>query len=179
MEYCLHSCSYKLCCVCYFDNLLPKLALFKCLLADRAMTTAYELGLDQILHDLKADHKDSLGALSISIYTLGYCIGPLIVAPLSEIYGRIWLLRVAYLVFPLTLVGCGASRSIGALIVFRAIMGFAGIVFLLLGAAIIPDIMPKERRGISLGTMLTGAGLVSLAVFLIIAIHICYKEGMF
>jgi MFS family permease len=53
------------------------------------------------------------------LYTLGYCIGPLIVAPVSEIYGRIWLLRVAYLVFPLTLVGCGASRSIGAFIALR------------------------------------------------------------
>ncbi|KAJ4287624.1 hypothetical protein N0V90_012327 [Kalmusia sp. IMI 367209] len=124
-----------------------------------AMTTAYEPGLDQILHDFHAQEKDSLGALSISIYTLGYCIGPLIVAPVSEIYGRIWLLRVAYVVFPLTLIGCGASRSIGAFIASRAIMGFAGIVFLLLSAAIVPDIMPKERRGISMGAMLTGAGL--------------------
>lgn len=124
------------------------------------MTTAYEPALDQILRDFHAQDKDSLGTLSISIYTLGYCIGPLIVAPISEIYGRIWLLRVAYVVFPLTLIGCGASRSIGAFIAFRAIMGFAGIVFLLLGAAIVPDIMPKEKRGLSLGTMLTGAGLV-------------------
>jgi MFS family permease len=53
------------------------------------MTTAYEPGLDQILHDFHAQDKDSLGALSISIYTLGYCIGPLIVAPVSKIYGRI------------------------------------------------------------------------------------------
>ncbi|PVH90424.1 MFS general substrate transporter, partial [Periconia macrospinosa] len=120
----------------------------------------YEPALDQILKDFHAEDKDSLGALSISIHTLGYSIGPWIVAPVSEIYGRIWLLRVAYLVFPLTFVGCGASRSIGALIAFRTIMGFAGIVFLLLGAAIVPDIMPEHRRGISLGTRLTGAGLV-------------------
>lgn len=124
------------------------------------MTTAYEPGLDKMLHDFGAPNKDSMGALSISIYTLGYCIGPLIVAPISEIYGRIWLIRVAYIVFPLTLVGCGASRSIGAFIALRTIMGFRGIVFLLLGAAIVPDIMPKERRGISMGAMLAGAGLV-------------------
>jgi MFS family permease len=129
------------------------------------MTTAYEPGLDQILRDFHAQDKASLGVLSISIYTLGYCIGPLIVAPASEIYGRIWLLRAAYLVFPLTLVACGASRSISVFIAFRAIMGFAGIVFLLLGAAIVPDIMPKEKRGISLGAMLIGAGLVRLHRF--------------
>jgi hypothetical protein len=57
------------------------------------MTTAYEPGLDQILHDFHAQDKDSLGALSISIYTLGYCIGHLIVAPVSKVYGRICLLR--------------------------------------------------------------------------------------
>jgi MFS family permease len=124
------------------------------------MTTAYEPALEQILRDFHAEDKHSLGTLSISIYTLGYCIGPLIVAPVSEIYGRIWPLRVAYLVFPLTLVGCGASRNLGAFVTCRAIMGFAGIVFLLLGAAIVPDIMPKERRGISLGAILSGAGLV-------------------
>lgn len=94
------------------------------------MMTAYEPGLDRILRDFHAQDKDSLGALSIWIYTLGYCTGSLIVAPVSEIYGRIWLLRVAYLVFTLTLVGCGASQCIGAFIAFRAIMGFAGIVFL-------------------------------------------------
>lgn len=61
---------------------------------------AYEPGLHQILNDFHAQDKHSLGVLSISIYTLGYCISPLIVAPVSEIYGRVWPLRVAYLVFP-------------------------------------------------------------------------------
>lgn len=107
-----------------------------------------------------AEDKHSIGTLSISIYTLDYCIGPLIVAPVSEICSRIWPLRVAYLVFPLTLVGCGASQNLGAFVTCRAIMNFAGIIFLLLGAAIVPDIMPKDRREFALGVILSGAGLV-------------------
>jgi predicted MFS family arabinose efflux permease len=124
------------------------------------MTTAFEPGLDQMMHDLHSDSK-SLAALTVSIYTLGYCIGPLIVAPISEIYGRLWLLRVAYVVFPMTLVVCASSHSLALFTVFRALMGFAGIIFVLLSPAIVPDLMAKEKRGLAMSVMTTGVSLVS------------------
>jgi MFS family permease len=129
------------------------------------MTTAFEPALDDVMSDLHA-HNKSLETLTISIYTLGYCIGPLIIAPISEIYGRLWPLRVAYVVFPVTLVVCASSHSLALFAVFRAIMGFAGIIFVLLGPAIVPDIIAKERRGLALSVMTTGASLVSVDALL-------------
>ncbi|OCL06356.1 MFS general substrate transporter [Glonium stellatum] len=111
-----------------------------------------------MMQDFHSNNKD-LESLTISIYTLGYCIGPLIIAPISEVYGRIWLLRAAYVIFPLALAVCASSRSLALFIVFRAIMGFAGIIFVLLGPAVVPDIMAKERRGFALSVMSTGASL--------------------
>ncbi|KAF2686895.1 MFS general substrate transporter [Lentithecium fluviatile CBS 122367] len=110
-----------------------------------AMTTAFELGLEDVMHDLHA-HSKSLGALTISIYTPGYFIGPFIVAPVSEVYGRLWPLRVAYVMFAVTLVICASSQSLTLFAIFRAIMGFAGIIFVLLGPAIVPDVIVKEKE---------------------------------
>ena len=44
-------------------------------------------------------------------------------------------------------------------IVFRAIMGFAGITFLICGRAVIADIIPPERRGIAVSLMTSGPTL--------------------
>ncbi|KAF1978150.1 MFS general substrate transporter [Bimuria novae-zelandiae CBS 107.79] len=121
-----------------------------------AMTTAFEPGLDDVMRDLHA-HSKSLEALTISIYTLGYCIGPIIVAPISEVYGRLWPLRVAYVMFPVTSVICASSHGLVLFAIFRAIMGFAGIIFVLLGPAIVPDVMMKEKRGLAWSIMTTGA----------------------
>ena len=55
----------------------------------------------------------------LSIFVLASAIGPLVIAPLSEVYGRVVVLQstcLFYLVFNLA---CGFSRSKAQLIAFR------------------------------------------------------------
>ncbi|KAL8832092.1 MAG: hypothetical protein Q9191_000471 [Dirinaria sp. TL-2023a] len=101
-------------------------------------------------------HSSALASFTVSIYVLGYVLGPLLVAPASEIFGRCYVLFPAYVTFMVALAVCGASENIVIFIVFRALMGFAGIAFVLLGPAIVADIMPFEKRGLSLSIMSAG-----------------------
>jgi predicted MFS family arabinose efflux permease len=68
-----------------------------------------------------------VGAMTVSIYLLGYTVGPLFLAPLSEIYGRKPILGLSNVFFSLWQIGCALAPSIGALIAFRFFAGIGGI----------------------------------------------------
>ena len=109
----------------------------------------------------------ALGFFAVSIYSIGYVRGPLLVAPISEMYGLLYVVFPAYLIFMISLAVCGAGEHFPLFIVFRAIMGFAGIGFVLLGPAVVADLMPVERRGLALSVMVSGSVMVSSGVFLV------------
>jgi hypothetical protein len=67
-----------------------------------------------------------IGTMTVSVYLLGYVIGPLFLAPLSELYGRKPVLGAANVFFCLWQIGCALAPSIEALIVFRFFAGIGG-----------------------------------------------------
>ena len=66
---------------------------------------------------------DSLITLIISIYLIGYVVGPLIWGPLSEHFGRKWVMIIAFVVFTIFTLGCALAPNYPALIVFRLFCG--------------------------------------------------------
>jgi MFS family permease len=76
----------------------------------------------------KEFHNDSLllTSLTVSIFVLGFVIGPLILAPLSEIYGRRVVLTWANIFFCIWQIGCALAPNISSLIVFRFLAGIGG-----------------------------------------------------
>lgn len=90
----------------------------------------------------------SLLSFSVSIYIIGFGLGPLILAPLSEIYGRNVVYHVSNILFTIFTSLCGLSPSIGALLAFRLIAGFFGGAPLTNGGGTIADIVPVEKRGL-------------------------------
>jgi MFS family permease len=64
--------------------------------------------------------------IAFSIYVLAWGIGPMILGPLSEMYGRVIVLQVGNAVFVLFSVACGLSKSVVQLILFRFLSGLAG-----------------------------------------------------
>ncbi len=67
-----------------------------------------------------------VGTMTVSVYLLGYVIGPLFLAPLSELYGRQPVLGAANVFFCLWQIGCALAPSIESLIVFRFLAGIGG-----------------------------------------------------
>lgn len=104
---------------------------------------------------------DSLASFTVSIYSIGYCFGPLLIAPASELYGRVPVLYPSFIVYIVALAVCGSSTNIATFTVFRAVMGFAGITFIICESAIVADVIPQRRRGLALSLLTSGPTLVS------------------
>lgn len=70
-------------------------------------------------------HFDSgiLGSFIVSIYLLGYVFGPLVVAPMAEMYGRLPIYHVCNCGFVIMSVACAVSTNVHMLIGFRFLAG--------------------------------------------------------
>lgn len=97
-----------------------------------------------------------VGAMTVSIYLLGYVVGPMFLAPLSEIYGRRPILTAANIFFCFWQIGCALAPNIKALIIFRFFSGVGGSGCLTLGAGLIADIFRPEERGFAMGMWTIG-----------------------
>lgn len=51
-------------------------------------------GVGQLVQDFGITSTE-LSSFVVSVYLLGYCFGPLLIAPISEMYGRRWVSRIA------------------------------------------------------------------------------------
>ncbi|KAK3936524.1 fluconazole resistance protein 1 [Diplogelasinospora grovesii] len=98
----------------------------------------------------------TIGTMTVSIYLLGYVIGPLFLAPLSEIYGRKSILGAANVFFCVWQIGCALAPSVSALIVFRFLSGIGGAGCLTLGAGVIADVFRTDERGFAMGMYTLG-----------------------
>ena len=126
------------------------------------ISTAFAPAVSSLLHDLHSS-SSALASFTVSVYILGYCIGPLLIAPLSEVYGRAIILHVANILYLVTAVVCAVSKRMALFIVFRLIMGFAGCASVTLGGGVIADLMPPEKRGLAMSVWSTGPILVRYA----------------
>lgn len=62
-------------------------------------------------------------SLTLSIFVLAYAIGPLLLGPLSEIFGRVIVIQLANMFFLAFNIGCGFAQTKGQLIAFRFLSG--------------------------------------------------------
>lgn len=90
-------------------------------------------------------------------------MGPLALAPLSEIYGRRIVLSVANWFFVIWHIGCALAPNITCLIIFRLLAGVGGSGCLTLGAGGIADLFPPEQRGLALSLWSLGPLLGPMA----------------
>jgi multidrug resistance protein len=90
-----------------------------------------------------------LSTLSVTIFLLGYTVGPLLLAPLSEIYGRRYVLTAGNVIFSLFQIGCALAPNISALIVLRFLGGIGGSGCLTIGGGVIADLFAADQRGLA------------------------------
>lgn len=63
--------------------------------------------------------------LPISLFLVGYVLGPLLFGPLSEQYGRRYPLWIGYALFNVFAMACALAPTFNALLVFRLFNGMA------------------------------------------------------
>lgn len=102
-------------------------------------------GIEFVEDDL-GFHSVVTAGLIVSIYILGYAFAPLIVAPLSEIVGRVPVYNITNVLYVVFTICCGLSNSVGMLIAFRFLAGCLGSTPLVLGGGSIADTTPPAQR---------------------------------
>lgn len=109
--------------------------------------------------------------LVMSIFLLGYAQGPFVLAPLSELFGRIRVLQTASLLFMLFNTLCPYARTASQLYAFRLLSGIGGSAPQAVCNGVLADCWRKEERGLgqSIYGMLT---FVSPAVAPIVGAYI-------
>lgn len=83
-------------------------------------------GVPQLMAEFNSDN-NLLADFVISVYVLGFAVGPLVLAPTSEPYGRAiiyYICNVGFIVFS---IACAVSTDLGMLIVFRFFQGCFGV----------------------------------------------------
>lgn len=98
----------------------------------------------------------TVGSFPVSIYLLGYSVGPLFLSPLSEIYGRHVVLVAANITFCAWMIGCALAPTLDTLIVFRFFAGVGGSGCLTIGGGIISDMIAIDRRAVAITAWMIG-----------------------
>jgi multidrug resistance protein len=111
------------------------------------VSSMFTPGIDEIAKDLNCSTTAVIGTTTGFVVMLG--IGPLILAPLSETFGRRNLYLVCFSVFALLQIPAALAPNIGSLIFVRSVSGFFGSVGLANGGGTISDMfVPSERAGV-------------------------------
>ncbi|KAJ9142407.1 MFS general substrate transporter [Pleurostoma richardsiae] len=103
-------------------------------------------GVPLIMQEFETDSNE-LATFVVSVFVLGFAFGPLLIAPLSELYGRTYLYHVCNTLFTVFTAACALATSMNMLIAFRFLAGFAGVAVITCGSGTIADLMPPEQRG--------------------------------
>ena len=85
--------------------------------------------------------------LPTALFVLGFGLGPLYLAPLSELYGRRVIYLSCFAMFTIFNICCAVSPNIAALTVFRLLAGMAGSAGPSIGGGTIGDMFSPETRG--------------------------------
>ncbi|KAI1124073.1 cycloheximide resistance protein [Nemania abortiva] len=83
----------------------------------------------------------------VSVYLIGFAAGPVLLAPLSEIYGRNPVYHACNVGFVAFSVACALAPSLNSLIAFRFLAGLFGVAPITNGGGTVADIIPQEHRG--------------------------------
>lgn len=92
---------------------------------------------------------DEVGVLVVSLYILGFALGPLLWAPLSELFGRRWSMIPAMYGLALFSIGTAVSQNAQSIIICRFLSGVFGSAPVSNVTAALGDFWAPKPRGMA------------------------------
>ncbi|KUJ18818.1 bicyclomycin resistance protein [Mollisia scopiformis] len=112
-------------------------------------------GVPQLMTEFRSDNIE-LASFVVSVYVLGFAVGPLFFAPLSELYGRMPVYHLCNLGFLSFTIACALATNLNMLIGFRFLAGVFGSAPLTNGGGTIADLVTQEKRGKAMSGFVMG-----------------------
>ncbi|OGM50533.1 hypothetical protein ABOM_000885 [Aspergillus bombycis] len=110
-------------------------------------SSSYSGDISSICQDFEVSVEAA--TLGLSLYVLGFAVGPLLWAPLSEAFGRRIMFLGTFTLFTLFNVAAAASANFASLVIFRALAGTFGSAPLTNSGGIVADLYSAETRGLA------------------------------
>ncbi|KAK7737126.1 hypothetical protein SLS63_002917 [Diaporthe eres] len=125
-------------------------------------TAIFSPGVPELLSEFHNTSK-LLGVMAVSIYALGWGVAPLVLGPLSEVFGRLGVYHATNIVFTISTLASARSPNLMTLIILRFVAGCAASAPNSVGAGTMADIVPLQFRGKVMSVAVV-APLLGLAV---------------
>lgn len=110
-------------------------------------SSSYTGGIEEIIRNFECT--EEVATLGVSLFVLGFAIGPLFWAPLSELYGRQFIFAVSFGLFTVFNAACTGSKNIASLLIFRFLAGSFGSSPLTNAGGVISDLFEANQRGLA------------------------------
>ncbi|KAL4927400.1 MFS transporter [Aspergillus undulatus] len=108
-------------------------------------SSMYTFTYDQLTVEFNCSRLVATLGLSFFIWGLG--IGPLVLGPLSEFYGRRNIYLTSFSFFLIWLIPCAVAMNIETMIVCRFLNGLAGSAFLSVAGGTVGDLFSRQELG--------------------------------
>ncbi|KAG8169306.1 hypothetical protein KVR01_000051 [Diaporthe batatas] len=125
------------------------------------VSTMMAPAIDTIAEELNMSTTES--TMALSVYLLATAFGPMVIGPLSEVYGRSSIFHFTNIWFLVWNLICGFANSKGLLIAARLLAGFGASAVYSMAYGVLGDVWSARQRGRSLSLYLlvplTGAAI--------------------
>ncbi|RFU28806.1 hypothetical protein B7463_g7554, partial [Scytalidium lignicola] len=116
-------------------------------------SSSYSGSLNQVIEYFHVSAE--VCTLGLSLYVLGFAVGPILWAPLCEMYGRQPILFITFAVLTVFNAGCAGAQNIQTLIILRFFAGIFGASPLTNAGAVIADMFTLSERGFAMSLFAT------------------------
>ncbi|RPA97211.1 MFS general substrate transporter [Choiromyces venosus 120613-1] len=129
---------------------------------------AYTSGIDQMMEEWNVSRLALL--VGVTAFTTGFAVAPLVLAPLSEVYGRRYVYLITFGLFNVCHLSSALCHSYPGMLVARFFLGVGGSTFGTVVGGIISDIFHAPDRGFPMaffsmfGLSFTGVGPLASGV---------------
>lgn len=111
-------------------------------------STSYTTGLSGMMKDFNIT-SEPLVTLGVTTYLLGLAVGSVILAPISEMYGRRPVYMISMLLFLILIIPCGIGNSLIEVLVVRFFGAVAGSVMIANAPGTVSDIVNDHYRALA------------------------------
>lgn len=111
-------------------------------------STSYTATLEPMMRDFGVNGNTTIPILGVTTYLCGLAIGSLVLAPISETYGRRPVYAIALTCFFLLVLPCALAKNITTIIVVRLFGAIAGSACIANAPGTVGDIVADEYRAL-------------------------------
>ncbi|MCJ1285099.1 hypothetical protein MMC26_004437 [Xylographa opegraphella] len=111
-------------------------------------STSYTTGLAEMQTDFHIS-SEPVVTLGVTTYLIGLAIGSVVLAPISEIYGRRPVYMISMFLFMILIIPCGLATSLAEVLVVRFFGAIAGSAMIANAPGTISDITDDKYRALA------------------------------